>query len=89
MARLSLAQFPYALAFLAAGTALPAQGLLGVPASDPAGIARSGAGVAFGRSLEAASLNPALLVTLPGKGGASTTAWTATASCPPSAPPGW
>ncbi len=70
MARFSLAQFPYALAFLAAGTALPAQGLLGVPASDPAGIARSGAGVAFGRSLEAASLNPALLVTLPGKGGA-------------------
>jgi len=41
-----------------------------LPASDPVGIARSGAGVAYGRSLEAAALNPALLVTLPGKGGA-------------------
>lgn len=37
---------------------------LGLPASDPVGIARSGTGVAFGTSLEAASLNPALLVTL-------------------------
>ena len=36
----------------------------GVTASDPVGIARSGAGVAYGQSLEAASLNPALLVTL-------------------------
>ncbi len=35
-----------------------------LPASDPVGIGRSGTGVAFGRSLEAASLNPALLVTL-------------------------
>jgi len=35
-----------------------------LPGSDPANIARSGAGVAFGRSLEACSLNPALLVTL-------------------------
>jgi len=34
------------------------------PASDPVGIARSGAGVAFGQSLEAGALNPALLVTL-------------------------
>ena len=32
-----------------------------VLASDPVGIARSGAGVAYGNSLEAASLNPALL----------------------------
>ncbi len=32
--------------------------------SDPITIARAGAGVAFGRSLEAASLNPALLTTL-------------------------
>lgn len=69
MARFNLAQFPFALAFLAAGASLSAQGILVVPASDPAGIARAGAGVAFGRSLEAASLNPALLVTLPGKGG--------------------
>ncbi len=37
---------------------------LGLPASDPVGIGRSGTGVAFGTSLEAASLNPALLVTL-------------------------
>ena len=35
-----------------------------LPASDPVGIARSGAGVAYGNSLEAASLNPALLATL-------------------------
>jgi long-subunit fatty acid transport protein len=40
----------------------------GLPASDPVGIARSGAGVAFGQSLEAASLNPALLVTLKDRG---------------------
>lgn len=33
----------------------------GLNASDPVGIARSGAGVAYGNSLEAASLNPALL----------------------------
>ena len=36
----------------------------GLTASDPVGIARSGAGVAFGNSLEAASLNPALLSSL-------------------------
>jgi len=51
---------------LAAGLAsqmLSAQAL-GLPASDPVGIGRSGTGVAFGQSLEAASLNPALLVTL-------------------------
>jgi long-subunit fatty acid transport protein len=35
-----------------------------LPASDPVGIARSGAGVAYGASLEAAALNPALLATL-------------------------
>ncbi|WP_316413951.1 OmpP1/FadL family transporter [Mesoterricola silvestris] len=45
------------------GTPLAAQ-TLWVPASDPVGIARGGAGVAFGQSLEAAALNPALLVTL-------------------------
>ncbi len=37
---------------------------IALPASDPVGIARGGAGVAFGRSLEAATLNPALLPTL-------------------------
>lgn len=35
-----------------------------VNASDPVGIARSGAGVAYGNSLEAAALNPALLGSL-------------------------
>jgi long-subunit fatty acid transport protein len=35
-----------------------------LPGSDSVNIARSGVGVAFGRSLEACSLNPALLVTL-------------------------
>ncbi|MCL1893373.1 MAG: outer membrane protein transport protein [Holophagaceae bacterium] len=35
-----------------------------LPGSDPVTIGRSGTGVAFGRSLEACSLNPALLVTL-------------------------
>lgn len=35
-----------------------------LPASDPVGIARSGAGVAYGNNLEAAGLNPALLATL-------------------------
>ncbi|MDR0499504.1 MAG: outer membrane protein transport protein [Holophagales bacterium] len=35
-----------------------------LPGSDPVNIARSGVGVAFGRSLEACSINPALLVTL-------------------------
>lgn len=42
---------------------------LGLPASDPVGISRSGAGVAYGRSLEAAALNPALLTTLLERGG--------------------
>ncbi|MBI4913904.1 MAG: outer membrane protein transport protein [Acidobacteria bacterium] len=49
-----------------AATGLAAQ-TLALPASDPTGIARGGAGVAFGRSLEAASLNPALLPTLEGR----------------------
>lgn len=37
---------------------------LALPAADPVGIARSGAQVAYGYSLEAASTNPALLVSL-------------------------
>ena len=37
---------------------------MALPASDPVGIARGGAGVAYGNSLEAAALNPALVVTL-------------------------
>jgi long-subunit fatty acid transport protein len=45
------------------GWGLQAQSVA-LPASDPVGLARGGAGVAFGRSLEAASLNPALLPTL-------------------------
>jgi len=56
---------------LLAGLAAPlAAQTLWLPASDPVGIARSGAGVAFGQSLEAASLNPALLVTLRDKSSA-------------------
>ena len=35
-----------------------------LPASDPVGIARSSAGVAYGNSLEAAAINPGLLATL-------------------------
>lgn len=46
-----------------AATRLAAQSLA-LPASDPVGIGRGGAGVAFGRSLEASALNPALLATL-------------------------
>lgn len=54
-----------ALAGLVAGLSMPlAAQSLWLPASDPVGIARGGAGVAFGQSLEGASLNPALLVTL-------------------------
>lgn len=37
---------------------------MALPASDPVGIARSGTGVAYGNSLEAAALNPALVATL-------------------------
>lgn len=40
---------------------------LAMPASDPVSISRSGAGVAYGKSLEAAALNPALLPTLEGR----------------------
>lgn len=54
---------------LMAGAPLAAQSPW-LPAGDPVGIGRSGAGVAYGRSLEAASLNPALLVTLEGKASA-------------------
>lgn len=52
-----------ALALTLAAPQLAAQSLW-VPGSDPVTIARSGAGVAFGRSLEAAGANPALLPTL-------------------------
>lgn len=46
-------------------TALPmAAQSLALPAADPVGIARSGAQVAYGYSLEAASTNPALLASL-------------------------
>lgn len=48
---------------MALAPALGAQSLV-VPASDPVGIARAGGGLAYGRSLESASLNPALLTTL-------------------------
>ena len=41
-----------------------------LPAADPVGIARGGTGVAYGASLEAAALNPALLATLRENGGA-------------------
>ena len=40
---------------------------IAMPASDPVGISRSGAGVAYGKSLEAVALNPALLPTLEGR----------------------
>ncbi|MBL0312934.1 MAG: outer membrane protein transport protein [Holophagaceae bacterium] len=40
---------------------------IATPASDPVSISRSGAGVAYGKSLEAAALNPALLPTLEGR----------------------
>lgn len=42
---------------------------LALPAADPVGIARSGAQVAYGYSLEAAATNPALLASLKEKGG--------------------
>lgn len=50
--------------------ALPAAAQsLALPAADPVGIARSGAQVAYGYSLEAASTNPALLASLKEKVG--------------------
>ena len=42
---------------------------LALPAADPVGIARGGAQVAYGYSLEAAATNPALLASLREKGG--------------------
>jgi long-subunit fatty acid transport protein len=42
---------------------------MALPAADPVGIARSGAQVAYGYSLEAAALNPALLSSLREKNG--------------------
>lgn len=49
----------------AALAALPAAAQsVALPASDPVGIARSGVQAAYGYSLEAASLNPALLASL-------------------------
>lgn len=59
------------LASLLAGLSAPlAAQSLWLPASDPVGIARGGTGVAFGQSLEASALNPALLVTLRDKSSA-------------------
>jgi len=59
------------LASLLAGLSAPlAAQSLWLPASDPVGIARGGTGVAFGQSLEASTLNPALLVTLRDKSSA-------------------
>ncbi|MBI1751168.1 MAG: outer membrane protein transport protein [Acidobacteria bacterium] len=50
--------------------ALPAAAQsMALPASDPVGIARGGAQVAFGYSLEAAATNPSLLASLKEKGG--------------------
>lgn len=42
---------------------------MALPAADPVGISRSGAQVAYGYSLEAAAMNPALLASLKEKGG--------------------
>lgn len=42
---------------------------MALPAADPVGIARGGAQVAYGYSLEAAATNPALLASLKEKGG--------------------
>src|SRR5690348_16593877 len=52
---------------LGIGGALQAQSPQ-VPAADAVGVGRAGTGIAFGRSLEAATLNPALLPTLEEKG---------------------
>ena len=54
---------------LGAGALPVAAQSLALPAADPAGIARSGAQVAYGYSLEAAATNPALLSSLKEKGG--------------------
>jgi long-subunit fatty acid transport protein len=52
-----------ALALVGGASTLSAQGVL-LQGADPVTIGRSGAEVAYGRSLEAAGLNPALLPTL-------------------------
>jgi long-subunit fatty acid transport protein len=66
MARLALRAGLGSLGIMLVTGSMPLAGqALGLPASDPVGIGRSGAQVAYGRSLEAASLNPALLVTVP------------------------
>lgn len=54
---------------LGAGALPVAAQSLALPATDPVGIARGGAQVAYGYSLEAASTNPALLASLKEKGG--------------------
>lgn len=54
---------------LGAGALPVAAQSMALPASDPVGIARSGAQVAYGYSLEAATTNPALLASLREKGG--------------------
>lgn len=64
--RRSGSAFTTALAF---GTLCGLSGVLSaqapnLPAADAVGVGRAGAGVAFGRSLEAATMNPALLPTL-------------------------
>lgn len=61
--KMGLGAFGAAALAAVLGGPLSAQ-TLWTPASDPVGIARAGAGVAFGQSLEAGALNPALLVTL-------------------------
>jgi long-subunit fatty acid transport protein len=54
---------------LGAGALPAAAQSMALPAADPVGIARSGAQVAYGYSLEAAAANPALLSSLREKGG--------------------
>jgi long-subunit fatty acid transport protein len=58
------------MGLLAGACALPvAAQSMALPAADPVGISRSGAQVAYGYSLEAAALNPALLAGLKEQGG--------------------
>ncbi|HET8901637.1 MAG TPA: outer membrane protein transport protein [Holophagaceae bacterium] len=69
MCRRSGSALSFALALgstLGIGGALQAQAP-SLPAADAVGVGRAGTGVAFGRSLEAATLNPALLPTLQDK----------------------
>jgi len=59
------------VALVVGASALPvAAQSMALPAADPVGISRGGAQVAYGYSLEAAALNPALLASLKGNGGA-------------------